>query len=435
METIRKNIQQSIGQILTRIKKSPLARDSFWALFGNAVGRGLSLIAAMAIARFLGSNAYGEYGMIKGTLLSIAIFSSFGLGYTATKFIAENNKHGGAQIYAIHKIVQFVTLVSSTSIAIIVIIFSDALATWLKDPSLSTILKWSAIAIIMNAFVTSQNGELGGFRAYRIIALNTIIYGAITFIISIPLAYFYGLEGAIIALIISLFLNCLINEISLIKLLPKQKSKLSIIYVKEILSFSFPIALQESLYSIVSWLGMAILVRLADYSQLGLYSAASQWMAVMLFVPGALRNVALSHFSENSDDPDISKIVFKRLLFVNFVSTFIPFVIISIASRWISSFYGESFVELPSVLNICVFTSVINSMSNVLTQSLISHNKNWYLFFARLFRDFSVLLLTLLFIHLCMPGAIALALGWLIMQTVYLLIIFNKQRLIYKYIK
>ena len=38
--------------IYNRLKGSDLAKDSFWALFGNFIGKGLSLIAGIAVARF-----------------------------------------------------------------------------------------------------------------------------------------------------------------------------------------------------------------------------------------------------------------------------------------------------------------------------------------------------------------------------------------------
>ena len=76
-------------QLIYQLRKSSLMRDSFWALLGNVLGKGLALVAGIAVARFLGSEEYGEYGMIRNNLTMIAIFSSLGLGYTATKFIAE----------------------------------------------------------------------------------------------------------------------------------------------------------------------------------------------------------------------------------------------------------------------------------------------------------------------------------------------------------
>lgn len=417
-----------INSTITRIKKSSLFKDSFWALTGNALGKGLSLIAAIAIARFLGSDAYGEYGMIKGTLLSIAIFSSFGLGYTATKYIAESKNSSPKRTVITHKITQIITLASSGTIAFFVAIFSNSIAEWLDDSSLGSILRWSSVAIVLNAFITSQNGELGGFRAYKIIARNNIIYGVFTFIISVPSAYFYGLEGAIIALIISLFLNALINEISLLRFVPKIKVSISIVDIKDIAAFSLPIALQESLYSITSWLVMAILVKMSTYTQLGLYSAATQWMAVMSFIPGALRNVALSHISENSRNPSAAEQITKRLLMVNFISTFVPFLLIAFFSGLITKLYGPSFEGLSSVLNICIFTAVVSSMTNVLTQNLIAYGQNWYLFGTRLMRDFMILLICFIAIpHYNEHAAVCVAGTWLVMQIIYLLLLFYKR--------
>lgn len=417
-----------LHSLIGRLKGSPLAKDSFWSLFGNAMGRGLSLIAGIAIARFLGSDAYGQYGMIKGTLLSIAIFSSFGLGYTATKYIAENHIKNPQKTADIHKVTQIITILFSSLIAIAVAVFSNPIAAWLDDIELGSILRWASIGVILNAVITTQIGELGGFRAYKTIARNNIIYGIFTFMVSIPFAYFWGLKGAVIALVMSLTLNVVVNEISLHKFVSFRAGRLQKSEVADILKFSLPIALQESLYSITSWAGMAIIIKLSDYSQLGLYSAASQWMAVMLFIPGALRNVALSHLSENADNKATSSQLMNRLLTINFISTFIPFLIIAIFSSFIAKLYGDSFVALPSILNICIFTAVINSMSNVLTQYFIAHGDNWFLFWSKLFRDLFSLAITWCLIMSGKTGAISLAISCLTMHSVYLIILAYKKR-------
>ncbi|HIX44931.1 MAG TPA: oligosaccharide flippase family protein, partial [Candidatus Barnesiella excrementipullorum] len=48
---------------LDRLKQSSIFKDSFWALLGNVLGKGLALIAGIVVARFLGNETYGEYGM------------------------------------------------------------------------------------------------------------------------------------------------------------------------------------------------------------------------------------------------------------------------------------------------------------------------------------------------------------------------------------
>lgn len=419
-----------VKTLMEKLKSSALFKDSFWALTGNALGKGLALIAGIAIARFLGSEAYGEYGIVKGTLLSIAIFSSFGLGYTATKFIAECKNFDAERVLQIHRINTKITLISSCVIALLVVIFAVPIAKWLDNEGLSTILRWSSIAIIFNALITTQVGELSGFRAYKTVARNNIISGCLTFFCVAPAAYFGGLEWAVIALVFTLFCNCCINTYSLRPLLPKVNrcpEAQGNLY-REILSFSFPVALQESLYTITSWLGMAMLIKMASYSELGLYSAASQWMAVMLFIPGALRNVALSHLSENSKNIEMSNQIIKRLILVNFISTFIPFVFIAILSHTIATLYGPSFFKLPMVLNVCIFTAVVSSISNVLTQDLMAHNYNWYLFWSRLLRDSMTLIVGYLTISSFRKNAaVCFALSWLMMQSVYLILLIFKR--------
>lgn len=408
-----------------RLKKNSLFKDSFWALFGNALGKGLSLVAGIAVARFLGKEVYGEYGMIKNTLLMIAIFSSFGLGYTATKFIAENKNKDLQRNLLVHKIAQRITFFTSGLIAIVVIVFAVNVANWLNAPHLAPMLRLSAIAIIFNAVNTTQTGELAGYSVYKIIAVNNLITGIVTFFLSVIGTYFWELEGAIVALILSLLVNCLLNYYHLQKQLKGVEIKINDRSLqKEILSFSFPVALQESLYSVSHWLNVVVLIKLAGYGELGISSAASQWMAVMLFVPGALRNVALSHLSATHTDRGVNDKVLKRLLLVNFISTFIPFVFIFIFSGWICSWYGKDYVGMQSVLNVCIFTAVVNSLTNVFTQELMAKSENWYLFFSRLLRDLGILVVA----YFCLlkinhSGALVYAIVSLFFQSMYLLLL------------
>ena len=57
-----------ITNLKRRLLNSKLFKDSTWALLGSVLGKGLSLVAGIAVARFLGKEIYGEYGMIKNTL-------------------------------------------------------------------------------------------------------------------------------------------------------------------------------------------------------------------------------------------------------------------------------------------------------------------------------------------------------------------------------
>lgn len=416
-----------LKNITDRLKKSRLFTDSFWALFGGAFGKGLSLISGIAIARFLGSELYGEYGTIKNTLLMIAIFSSLGLGYSATKFIAENLNSGNKQhIIDTHRIAFVTTLIFSVIIAILLIIFANQVSIWLEAPHIVYALRLSSIAVIFNAVNTTQSGELAGFGAYKDLAKNNIWAGIVTFLLSVILTYFYSLNGAIVALILSLLFNAILNHISLRHCLREYDKKIPVerSYILRVIKYSLPIALQESLYSLTHWINIFILIKFAGYAELGISSAATQWMSVVLFIPGALRNVALSHLSSSNVNKERNRDILKRLMLVNFVATFVPFLLITVLSGYIETWYGNTFNGLSLVLSVCVFTAVINSQTNILTQEYMAYGKNWFLFFSKFLRDVVISATMYWAIPYFGHGALTSALIGLIFQFIYFVLLF-----------
>lgn len=413
----------SIAQIATRLRNSRLANDSFWALVGSAAGKGLSFVSGVAVARMLGSELYGEYGTIKNTLLMIAVFSSMGLGYSATKFIAESKGTGDRQRIAdTHRIATLLTLVVSGIIAIHLLIFAPQVATWIDAPHLDNALRLSAAAVIFNAINTTQAGEMAGLGIYRRLAINNTWAGIFVFVGSIIGTCLYGFDGAIIALILSLIFNAALNRLSIQRTLREYgaKARMERSYVKEIIRFSIPIALQESLYAITHWVSIFLLIKLAGYAELGISQAATQWYAVLLFIPGALRNVALSHLAETNNDRQNNRRIMRRLMQINFISTAVPATIILLFAGLIGDWYGASYEGLDVVLGIAVFTAIVSSMANVLTQTFIAYGRNWAIFFASLLRDVGTVIATYFAILNYGHGALCAACAMLLFQLIYL---------------
>ena len=66
-----------------------LAKGVFWSVIGSIISRGVLFMAWILMARILGKEAYGEYGLIRNTVLMFATFAGFGMGITGMKFIAQ----------------------------------------------------------------------------------------------------------------------------------------------------------------------------------------------------------------------------------------------------------------------------------------------------------------------------------------------------------
>ena len=78
---------------LDRLLASPLgrriAKGVFWSLAGALISRGLAMVSSVLVARMLGREGFGELGTIQATVGMFGVFAGFGLGMTATKFVAE----------------------------------------------------------------------------------------------------------------------------------------------------------------------------------------------------------------------------------------------------------------------------------------------------------------------------------------------------------
>lgn len=420
----------------SRISRSPLAKDSFWALLGSVLGKGLSLLAGIAVARFLGRDIYGEYGLIKSTLLNISIFSTLGLGYTGTRYIAKAYEESRDEIKHILKVIYKVTGLSSSIMAFLLFIFAQQVANLIKAPDMAIALRLTSIIIILNAVNTSQIGIMSGLKQFRQIAINNTYAGILTFITSTVFTYFWGLSGSLVSLFVSMLFNAVINNQSIrIYCKPFGDKGASVYSTKEIITFSIPIALQESLYSIVAWLGSYLIITYSNYGELGINSAASQWSAVILFIPGVLKNVLLSYFSSSNNKASLR----RKMIGINFLATFFPWVVILFLAKFISSFYGDTYTNLNIVLIISCLMPVFSSISSVIIYEFIALGKNWEVFFFRLFRDsLSLILCWYLLSHITnIQASIIVNLVSVLVYVIFMLILLlaikvNDKRLLQK---
>lgn len=379
-----------IDNFINKIKSSPLAIDSFWTLLGSGIGKGLSLIAGIFVARLLGSETYGEYGTIRTTLIYIAIVSTFGFGYTATKFIAEYLKRDSKRLNSLVRKFLIITISFSIILSLLFTIFAEDIAQFLKDSNLATLLKRYSILIVFNAIVGTQIAIISGFKNFRSVSIVNIWSGIIVFVGSIVLTYLWGIDGSLLTLLVSFIVQALMNQIIISKKLRtlKYNSILPWQEVLPIIRFSIPVALQESLYTIVHWSTLWLLIYYSDYTQVGISSAGSLWQSMVLFIPAMLKNVMFSYLTTNKYEKRLT----NKLIYVNLISSLLPALIVIFLSGLLLDFYGPSFNGVQYVITICVLSSVVISVSEVYCYKLISEDKPWFVFLSRFLRDIVIFL-------------------------------------------
>lgn len=387
----------TILDLKKRALNSRLLNDSFWVLFGNSVGKGLALAAGIVVARLLGKETFGEYGMIRNTLVSTAVFSTFGLGFTATKYVSENKKDNTDNISAILYYARNITLIVSGIMAIGLLIGAKFVAVQiLESPHLTVPLRVTSVWIVFNAVTTTQIGVLAGFSSFKEMSRVNIKVGVTTFVSSFVFTYYWDLIGALIALLLSQVLNWYLNYLLIIRVVPRPAAGLhkNQSLLKDILKFSFPIALLEGIEAGAAWIISLLLIKLASYAELGMFNAAIQWYAIINFIPAILRNVFLTHFSSSHTNQLKHDNVLKKALLINFISVSSLIILIYIFLNQIALIYGASFSGLDKLIRLAVLIALLVSLCGVFIQAFYSKGKNWLVLILTTLKSLGIMALS-----------------------------------------
>lgn len=397
--------------------------DSFWSLFGSGIGKGLSLIAGIFVAKLLGSEVYGEYGTIRTTLVYLAIVSTFGFGYTATKFVAELYMQQSHKLRSLISKLLLFTIGFSGILAILFCAFANEISIVIKAPDLADLLRNFSILIVLNALVSTQIAILSGLKKFKSLSNINIWSGVVVFIASVILTYTMGINGALIALLLSFVVQAIYSQIIIHRALPVDEFGNSVYKIcdfRPIIIFSIPIALQESLYTVVHWATLWLLITFSNFTQVGISSAGALWQSMVIFIPSMLKNVMFSYFTTSDKKSNLR----GKLIWINLFSSAVPVIIIILFSGLIAHYYGKSFIGLQPVIAVSVISSIFICVSEVYCYELISDNHQWRVFISRLIRDSLIILFAfIVFLNIDRNQALNLAIISLAGNAIYLLTI------------
>ena len=392
-----------VTNLIEKYRGSQIAHDSSWAVVGSAASKCAAMVVGIIIARLLGVEEFGEYGMVKTTLFYIAVFSTFGLGSTATRYMAQCDTKQYRSVVGIIRNSLTITFITSSVMALLLFICAHYITA---EPHLVSTLRYTSLIVVFNAINTTQLGLLSGLKLFKAIAINNTISGFATLILGAILTYYLGLSGAVLSLFVTILLQCILNQLALSRYLRVIRhngdscDSAASSNIREMFRFSLPIALQESVYASASWIRIMMLTALAGYSELGLFTATNQCHLIILFVPGVLRNVVLSHLSSTLNDDTLHKHTFKSMLRVNLYSTLLPALAIALLSPLLENLYGASFAGLAPVIVIAAISSVFESICDTYVQEFISVARNWIILAGHILRNYGSLLIALpLLIH------------------------------------
>ena len=376
--------------MIASVKASPLgyrlAHGAFWSLAGSASARFLNLVSFVIVARIIGKEGYGEFGVIQSTIGMFGVFAGFGLGQTATKYLAELKNTEPERAGRIMGMAGIVAVVAGTLMAFGLFFFAPWLATnTLANSSLTPLLRISSIIIIFEAMNGAQLGALVGFEAFKKIAAVNIWVGLASLPCMLTGVYLAGLEGSIWGLAANRFINWLLSHIALRRearrvgvpfTLMGSKKEVAVLW-----HYSLPSMIAGIMFSPTIWLCNTMLVNQPDgYDQMGIFQAANSFRILLFFI-GDRVGAPLLPMMANMIGMGKHN---ERLARINILSTWflgtVPAVFLVALPEIAQSVYGQQYAgqEFINTFMFTVFCASIVVYKQGLARVLAAHGLMWW---------------------------------------------------------
>lgn len=426
-----KIISENIDFIKAKINRSSLSKRLFegmsWTLIGNVVGKFLQLLAFIFVARLVGKQEYGQISIIRSTLNMFLVFSSVGMGVTATRYIAMYRTSNPHRAYEIYRFTKKTVIWLGMIISVVIFLLSSYIAeNQLNDLHLSNALKIGAVILFLMTITSVQMGALNGFERFKEVGIISALNGIILLISVVLGAYLWGINGVIAGLGITSFILVLQlwfslkKDISKIRTAEKNKDDEKLDSSSIFLKFSLPAVLQGLVVIPVLWWVKTFLIDNAGYGEMATFDVAEQWYYVVLFVPNSLGTILLpllTNTNYNGSKEQYNKLLKVNML-INVGVTFIIAVSVALFSPLIYKFYGKEFTDYQPLI-ILMITVVICAVNNVLGQVITSKGKMWIGFGVNALWAIWLITFSVIFVGKYNMGALGLAYALLVSYTLH----------------
>jgi len=362
-----------------------IARSAFWVLVGAAVVRVLRVPISIILARYMGPAKYGELGIVSSSIDLFGVFAGFGLGLTATKYIAEFRTRDPVRAGRILSVSTVVAAVVGAAFAILLYVAAPYLAAHtLSAPQLTMPLRIGALALFFSSMNGAQMGALYGFEAFQLSAKLQAIVGIMDLPLMLGGYYLGGLNGVIWGMACSRFVNWLINGIALRQ--EARRYNIHIVFghwryeLATLWHFSVPAALAGVMVMPVNWLCSTLLVNQPHgYVEMGIFSAANQWYGTMLFIPTLLGNSLLPLLSDRMGEGDgqSSASILNTMMKLNGLIVVPVALCLSIFSPWVMRMYGADYGHAWLTLVAAVWTAAIMGIITPVGDVIAASGRMW----------------------------------------------------------
>jgi len=241
----------------------------------------ITIVRSKVIAILLGPTGMGVVGLLTSTTALVASMTNFGLETSAVKSVAEaystsDQKDLSKTVAIFRKLVWGTGLLG----ALVTLAFAPYLSQLtFGDRSYTWSLVLLAVTLLINQLTVAENVLLQGTRQLRSLATANMIGSVASLLITLPMYFFFGLDGIVPALIL-MALTTLVVVSYFGRKIPLDKLTVTWAEVKEkgstMLKLGFFLSLSGLLASLTAYILRIFINNTDGVDNVGLYTAGFQ---------------------------------------------------------------------------------------------------------------------------------------------------------------
>jgi O-antigen/teichoic acid export membrane protein len=245
------------------------------------------ILRSKVIALLIGPAGIGLAGLFNNAISLIVGFTSLGLGSSSVKDISFTNENFGFEkVNKITTVVKNFLLLTGIIGALFTALFSKNLSEYFfGNIKYTTSFIWISISVFFTQISSGQSAILQGLKKINYIAKGNLMGSLSGFLFSIPIYYFFKIEGILPAIILSSILTFLFLFIFTKKIgLTNSKISLNTLIIegKSMVILGLALSISSLLSIFVSSVLRIYINKIGSLNDLGLYTAGFSIVGVYL---------------------------------------------------------------------------------------------------------------------------------------------------------
>ena len=277
--------------------KNPLARGSALMFIGSMIGNFANYIFNLLMGRGLGPEGYGTLAALVSVLIIVSVPAA-AFSTTIVKFTADGK--AGAEWGLLALLFRRLGLVLTVIgfLTFLIFFFGQNLIGSLLNIQRPVSLIILGLIFFITFPATLSGGILVGLQKFPFISFNSVFSSLSKLIFGIIFVYFgFGVEGAMLAIFISMFLPFIFSLYPLRFLFHEFREKVTIDW-RPLIKYVFPALIATLGLNLLTTSDIVIVKKFFNPHDAGIYSALSLIGRVIFFASGPVTTVMFSLVAE-----------------------------------------------------------------------------------------------------------------------------------------